>query len=90
VEATQVGIWKWNLRTNRVHWDRQMFGIYGFQTTAEESIDYADWRHAVLREELVLQEEILQETIRKRGQSTWEFRIRRQSDGEVRILRRWL
>ncbi len=67
MEATQVGVWKWNLRTNRVHWDRQMFGIYGIQTTAEGSIDYADWRRAVLPEELALQEEVLQETIRQAG-----------------------
>jgi PAS domain S-box-containing protein len=86
MEATQVGVWKWNLRTNRVHWDRQMFCIYGFPTTGEGSIDYADWSQTVVPEELALQEEVMQETIRKRGQSTREFCIRRQSDGEVRIL----
>ena len=86
MEATQVGVWKWDLRTNRVDWDRQMFGIYGFPTNGEGSIAYADWSQAVLPDELALQEEVLQETIRKQGQSTREFRIRRQSDGQVRIL----
>jgi PAS domain S-box-containing protein len=86
MEATQLGIWKWNLRSNRVHWDPQMFSLYGFQTTTDGTVDYTDWRQAVVPEDLAVQEKILQETIRQRGRSTREFRIRRQSDGEVRIL----
>jgi PAS domain S-box-containing protein len=86
MEAGQVGIWKWDLRTNRVHWDRQMFSIYGMPATVEGSIDYADWSQTVVSEELALQEEVMKDTILRRGQSTREFRIRRRSDGAVRIL----
>ena len=83
-EATGVGIWEWNLITNKVRWDNQMFGIYGVKPTNDGYVDYRVWREAVVPEELQQQEQILQDTIRNLGRSTREYRIRRHSDGELR------
>lgn len=85
-EATGLGLWQWNLKTNTIHWDVQMFRIYGLEPTTDGLIDYSDWKDAVLPKEIEQQEAILQETVRNHGQSHREFRIRRHNDEEIRII----
>jgi len=85
-EATGVGIWEWNLFTNRIHWDAEMFRIYGIAPTADGDMQYADWSQAVLPEDLPRQEEILQDTARRHGHSQREFRIRHRASGEIRHI----
>ncbi len=86
-EATQVGIWEWNVLTNTIRWDALMFRIYGIPPTPDGFVQYHDWSGAVLPGELAENEAILQDTVRRAGQSTREFRIRRRSDGECRDIR---
>ena len=86
LKATEVGIWEWNTRTNLIRWDDQMFRLYGIPPTTDGVMHYTDWSGAVIPEDLPEQEAILQDTIRRKGQSTREFRIRRRSDGAVRII----
>lgn len=86
-EATQVGIWEWNVLTNTIRWDALMFRIYGIAPTPDGFVQYRDWSGAVLPEELAESEAILQDTVRRAGQSTRDFRIRRRSDGECRDIR---
>ena len=83
-EATGVGIWERNVITNAIHWDALMFRIYGIEPTPDGFVHYQDWSGAVLPEDLAENEAILQETVRRTGQSSREFRIRRRSDGECR------
>ncbi len=85
-EATGVGIWEWNVITNAIRWDALMFRIYGIEPTPDEFIHYRDWSGAVLPEDLAENEAILQDTVRRCGQSTREFRIRRRGDGECRWI----
>ncbi len=85
-EATAVGIWEWNVFTGQVRWDAQMFRIYGVPAKPNGIVDYADWSSAVLPEDLPRQEEILQETIRRLGSSSREFRIRRVDNRECRYI----
>lgn len=86
-EATGVGIWHWNVVTGRIRWDAQMFRIYGVTPTSDGFVEYGTWSGAVLPEDLPRQEEVLQETVRCRGNSSREFRIRREGDGECRVVR---
>jgi len=83
-EATAVGIWEWNIPANTVRWDAQMFRIYGIEPTPSGFVDYTDWSGALLPEELRENEQILQDTVRRCGNSRREFRILRRSDGEQR------
>jgi len=85
-EATAVGIWEWNLETNQVRWDTQMFRMYGIQPTQDGIVGYDVWRDAVLPEELALQEVALQETIQSLGRSTRLFRIKRHDDQAIRYI----
>jgi PAS domain S-box-containing protein len=85
-ETSGVGIWEWNVITNRIFWDSQMFRIYGITPTADGHINYSDWSTTVLPEDLPEQESILNETARQGGQSSREFRLRRRDNGECRYI----
>jgi PAS domain S-box-containing protein len=85
-QATGVGIWEWNVLTNQIHWDEQMFRIYGLAPTANGLVPYTAWSGAVVPEDLRQQEAALQDTVRRCGQGRREFRIRRAEDGEIREL----
>ncbi len=82
--ATGVGIWEWNVITNTVWWDEPMFHIYGIPPRPDGMVQYEDWSHAVLPEDLAENLKILEETVIKGGSSARSFRIRRRSDGAVR------
>ena len=85
-EATGVGIWEWNVLTNTIRWDAQLFKIYGITPTENGVVHYSDWSGALVPEDLAQSEAILKETVRKGGRSTRQFRIRRRDDGECRII----
>ena len=51
-EATGVGIWAWNLLTNTVRWDAQMFRIYGLAPAADGSVPDKTWQDLVVPEDL--------------------------------------
>ena len=85
-EATGVGIWDWNVLTNKIRWNAQMFRIYGVTPTPDGFVDYTVWSGAVLPEELAQQEAILQETARRGGRNSREFRILRRDDRECRNI----
>ncbi len=85
-ETTGIGLWQWNLKTNSVHWDDQMFRIYGLEPTKDGLIDYDTWKNTVLPEDIERQEALLQETVRNQGESQFQFRIRRGNDNEIRII----
>jgi len=86
IEATAVGIWEWNVLTNAIRWDAQMFSFYGIPPTANGFVHYSDWSGAVLPEDLPENERILQDTVRRGAQNRREFRIRRRDDGAVRYI----
>lgn len=87
MRVSQSGLWDWDLATNKVSWNRQMFDIYGIPPSADGRIDYSTWASAVIPEDLPTQEAALRETIAGRGRGERRFSIRRQSDGEVRHVR---
>ena len=85
-EATGVGIWEWNILTDTIRWDAQVFRLYGIAATPDGIVRYSDWSGAVLPEDLPESERILQETVRRGAQSRREFRILRRDDGELRHI----
>jgi len=85
-EATAVGIWEWNVLTNAICWDAQMFRLYGIAPTADGFVHYTDWSGAVLPQDLPENERILQDSVQHGGKSHREFRIRRRDDGAVRHI----
>ena len=85
-EATEVGIWEWNILTNVIRWDAQMFRLYGIAPTADGFVQYSDWSQSMLPNYLPENERTLQDTVHRGGQRQREFRIRRRDDGAVRHI----
>jgi PAS domain S-box-containing protein len=85
-EATGVGIWEWNVLTNQIRWDAQMFRIYGITPTKDGLVEYGIWSRSVLLEDVRKQEELLQDTVRRRGHGSRKFRIRRADNQELRHI----
>ena len=83
-EATSVGVWQWNVITNQVRWDSQMFRIHGIQPSADGLIGFSEWCESVLPEDLPHQLDTLRETVRGAGKSRRTFRIKRRDDGAIR------
>nr|WP_309759049.1 PAS domain S-box protein [Flavobacterium sp.] len=85
-QTSGVGIWEWNVITNKIRWDAQMFHIYGVVPTEDGFVDYSTWRNAVVTEDRADQERILQDTVRNIGSSKRSFKIIRASDGMLRVI----
>lgn len=86
IEATSVGLWEWNIITDEIRWDAQMFRIYGIAPSNDGFIAYSTWASAVMAEDLPNQEAALEETVRRLGSNDREFRIIRRNDGECRYI----
>jgi diguanylate cyclase (GGDEF)-like protein/PAS domain S-box-containing protein len=74
--AGGVGVWEWNLRTNRISWNDEMFRLYGVVPTPDGVVPYEAWSEAVLSEDLPRQVDYLRETIDRCGSGSRAFRIR--------------
>ena len=85
-EATEVGVWEWDLHTDAIFWDGQMFRIYGIAPTEGGLVSYQTWAKAVLPEDLEQQEALLRAHARSSGVNRREFRMRRADTGEIRVI----
>ncbi len=85
-ETTGVGVWEWNTLTNAILWDAEMFRIYGIPPTTDGLVDYDTWAGAVLPEDFPEQAAQLNRHAREGGVNRREFRLRRRSDGEIRVI----
>jgi PAS domain S-box-containing protein len=85
-EAAGLGVWEWNVRTNELVWDAEMFRIYGLPPTPGGLTHYDVWRGALLPEDREAQEAPLRRHVQNAGVGRGEFRIRRASDGEIRVI----
>jgi PAS domain S-box-containing protein len=84
--TTGVGIWEWDIVSDLIKWDDQMFRLYGVAPTPNGLVEYSTWSGLVLPEDLPQQEAMLQDSIRNPVKSKREFRIRRANDGEIRYI----
>ncbi len=85
-EAAQLGIWDWDMRTDRPVWDARLFAMYGLEPTPDSATPYQDWRTLVHPDDLAESDKILKDAITESKNITSEFRIIRP-DGETRTLR---
>ncbi len=84
--ATGVGIWEWDIFTNRLHWDTEMFRIYGLAPTEDGMAPFSAWSDAVHPDDLEEQQEALQETIGGRARGKRDYRIYKAGDSECRHI----
>jgi PAS domain S-box-containing protein len=81
--VAKIGVWEWNVASNKASWDNTMLEIYGFPPLA--AVTYEMWSAAVLPEDRPQAEATLREIIDQKGQGILEFRIVR-TDGSIRNI----
>jgi len=84
VDAAQMGIFEWNVHSDRVEWSPYHYQLYGYEPN-EHPVDYEFWKKHVLPEDL--EQELNAFETAKVTRTAWsnEFRIRRK-DGQIRWL----
>jgi len=85
-EAAAIGVWEWDIRSDKVTWDERMFEIFGQPVIPDGVTTYENWRNLVLPEDIKENEERLQRTIATCGRDQRDYRIVRPSDGTVRVI----
>jgi two-component sensor histidine kinase len=86
-QTSGIGLWKWNISSDRIDWDSEMFEIYGISKTVDGSLKYSDFIKSVHPDDAANQDAVLQDTVNRCGTSSREFRIRRADDGRIRYIR---
>ena len=84
-EAAGVGIWEFDLKSRRYHWDPAMFELFGLDPqSGNERND--DWHQLLLPGELERIKAATLAVLKTRQAFNLTFQIRRQ-DGQVRFMR---
>lgn len=84
-EAAGVGIWEFDLKSRRYHWDKAMFALFGLDPRqVNERND--DWHQLLLPGELERIKAATRAVLKRREVFNLTFQVRRQ-DGEVRFMR---
>jgi len=84
-EATGVGIWEYDLKTRRHHWDLVMFKLFGLDPQTVSALNN-DWQQLLLPGELQRMRDAVRATIKQGQAFDLTFQIRRQ-DGQLRFMR---
>ncbi|MCX6916767.1 MAG: PAS domain S-box protein [Verrucomicrobia bacterium] len=84
-EAGGVGIWDYDVASNRLVWDEQMFRLYG-TSRAQFGGAYEAWTAGVHPEDRQRGDEEIQQALRGEKEFNTEFQVR-WADGSVRHIR---
>ncbi len=84
-DAAGIGVWEWDLSSNSLRWDDQMYRLYG-RMRATEKEPYALWAASLHSEDRGRAEREVNEALRDDANLDTEFRIE-QPGGEIRHLK---
>jgi PAS domain S-box-containing protein len=84
--ATGVGIWEWHIASGRIHWDAEMFRIYGVTPTEDGWVPVSTWRDAILPDDRPHQQQALRDSLAGNSHGKRQFRIHRHNDQEIRHI----
>ena len=84
-DSAGIGIWEWDLQTNTLTWDCQMYQLYGHQELLND-LPYEIWSRRVLPEDLPAAEFEMSRAIQTGTPYEVQFRILRLDD-KVRNIR---
>jgi len=82
--AVGMGVWDWNIQTQALVWDEQMFRLYGLEPD-QSPCRYEMWRQGVHPDDLPAVEALLDKVLRGEAAFDTEFRILKPS-GEIRHI----
>ncbi|MGC4054444.1 MAG: PAS domain S-box protein [Paludibaculum sp.] len=84
LEASNAGIWEWDLETNENYWSEELWKVYGLEPESCRP-SYEAWRQLVHPDDRELAEQTVQAAALEGKDLMVEFRIRRP-DGSVRWI----
>lgn len=84
-QAAEVGIWEFDLKTRRYHWDRAMFDLFGLDPQTVSALNN-DWQQLLLPGELQRMKDATRATFKQGQAFDLTFQIRRH-DGQLRFMR---
>ncbi|MET1254189.1 PAS domain S-box protein [Aliikangiella maris] len=85
-EVAQLGIWSWNIETNTLVWNKQMFEIYGLdEKEIGDSLRYEHWYNALVEEQKEKMVAELKQAVENDTPFEQVFRIQKP-DGSVRHI----
>ncbi len=84
-DSAGIGIWEWNVKTNKLIWDKWMYKLYG---TTEEKFSgaYEAWESSVHPEDIESVESGLFAAVKGEGTYAPEFRVVHPS-GQIRTMK---
>ena len=85
-ETAGVAVWEWDLVTDKIHWDTNLFKIYGVEPTETGVVGFQTWSAAVHPDDLDGMLVDLKALVAGGGRLEREFRIVRQPDRAVRFI----
>ncbi len=85
-EASELGIWEWDLASNRLHWDMRMHQIYETPERLHNELVYEFWHQSVHPDDIELAQRSLQASVEDKQPWAFEFRILLK-DGRVKYIK---
>jgi PAS domain S-box-containing protein len=83
-DAAGIGVWEWELSSNALRWDDQMYRLYG-QSPVEGVEPFTLWTHSLHADDRARVEREIHDALRDNAGFNIEFRIV-QPSGEIRHL----
>jgi PAS domain S-box-containing protein len=84
-QSAQLGIWDWDIIANKIHWDDQMFRLYGI-TERPASYSVEIWHTGVHPDDVPFAWEACQAALLGEKKYDIEFRVQ-HPDGSLRVIK---
>ncbi len=85
IDATQSGIWEWNLLTDSSHWSNEIWSLYGLDPLYSEA-SYDTWIQSIAPDDRKQAEQTVKNAIERGIGFTVEWRVRNISVGERWVM----
>jgi PAS domain S-box-containing protein len=85
IQASKIGIWEWNLLTNELIWDQQMYNLYGIREEDFEGA-YVAWENGLHPDDKEDSVKLIQKAIDGEANFDTGFRVV-LPDGSIRFIR---
>lgn len=82
--AGKIGVWQWELKTNRVTWDKRMYDLYDIPTDVCPT--YETWRKHVHADDIDRIETLIQKAVDGKAAFDTELRIV-TNEGDIRYVK---
>lgn len=86
LKSGKMGYWEWDIRTNIIIWDEQMYELYGLPKQAETLVVYDVWANGVHPDDRIPTETLLQQAVLEQAEYNTEFRVV-HPDGSIHFIK---